>query len=136
MNKEDVIICVPLVTLIINKVQQYPNELCDYTLLGVYSGVTEEEIQDYLKLDQPKKFIVTYDSFMRLRNTIGDISGYHIIIDEFSELLSTYLGRETNISTFIDAIKELGNITYVSATPLKDEFLPDFMSELDIHIVD
>ena len=45
-SKENVIVCVPLVQLIKNKVIQYPNKRVDYTLQGVYSGITEKEIND------------------------------------------------------------------------------------------
>ncbi|SFL62292.1 hypothetical protein SAMN05216357_13510 [Porphyromonadaceae bacterium KH3CP3RA] len=135
-SKDNVIICVPLNRLIENKVEQYPNKRCDYHLQGVYSGITDEEIQDHLKLDQPNKFIVTYDSFIRLRNLIGDISDYHIIIDEYSELLDIYLSREQNIEPFINEIKDYENISYISATPLPDLLLPDFLKGKDIYKID
>lgn len=135
-SKDNVIICVPLNRLIENKVEQYPNKRCDYHLQGVYSGITDEEIQDHLRLDQPRKFIVTYDSFIRLKNVIGNISDYHIIIDEYSELLDIYLSREQNIDPFINEIKDYDNVSYISATPLPYLLLPDFLKGKDIYKID
>ncbi|HCM19766.1 MAG TPA: hypothetical protein DIC46_03120 [Porphyromonadaceae bacterium] len=58
------------------------------------------------------------------------------MIDEFSELLSTYISRENNIVPFIEDIKDLPNVTYVSATPLDDELMPDFLKDKERYDID
>lgn len=137
-NNRNVIVCVPTIPLVENKVNQYPNELCNYTVFGVYGGVTKDEIEEYLQIEQPKKFMCTYDSFARLADTIGDVTEYDIIVDEYPELLTTYSNekRTHNISSFINTVQNLERVTYVTATPLPEEYKPEFLKDKPELIID
>ena len=44
----NVVIAVPTITLVNNKVMQYPNERMAYKLLGVTGETSEKEISDYV----------------------------------------------------------------------------------------
>ncbi|KAA6313694.1 hypothetical protein EZS27_035573 [termite gut metagenome] len=48
-NKIDTIIAMPYVNMIKNKEAQYPNDRCGNELLGIYEGVTDNDILDYIK---------------------------------------------------------------------------------------
>ena len=135
-SNQNVIICVPLIALIRNKVAQYPNHRANLVLQGVHGSVSEEDIKAHLALDQPKKFICTYDSFIRLASVIGNISGYHIVVDEYTELLDTYNQRTRNIAPFVELIDSLPNVTYISATPVGTHLLPNFLKQKESYTID
>ena len=63
-NHLDTIIAMPYVNVIKNKVAQHPN------LLGIYQGITDTEILDYLQANQKKKIAVTYDRLEHLINLL------------------------------------------------------------------
>ena len=48
-GSEPYVIAVPFSSLTFNKVGQYPNERCNYRLLGVSEGVTPDDIKAYLQ---------------------------------------------------------------------------------------
>lgn len=135
-SNDNVIVCVPFKSLINNKIVVYPNERVNYSVQRMYGGVSDSEIEEHLELEQPKKFITTYDSFLRLVDIIGDITDYHIVIDEYPELLTTYRNRQNNIEPFVDYIDTLDNVSYISATPLKSEYLPNILKNKPIYNID
>ena len=62
-NDRNTIIAMPYVNLIKNKESQYPNEECDKELFGIYAGVTDKEIIDYVNSHEIKKIAVSFLSF-------------------------------------------------------------------------
>ncbi|KAA6336231.1 hypothetical protein EZS27_015594, partial [termite gut metagenome] len=65
-NEKDTIIAMPYVNVIKNKKAQYPNDRCKHELFGIYEGVSNDDILDYIKTHDIKKIAVTYDSLERL----------------------------------------------------------------------
>ena len=121
-NGEDVIIACPTRFLIINKVSQYPNERCSYKLLGVQKGVGQQHIEDYVDEcfgKQPIKIMATYDSFPRVFSLTKQ-KGIEckIVVDEYQELLDAYVYRNTAIRNLLNELKDIPNVTYLSATPI------------------
>ena len=55
-NSDPLVLVVPTVTMIKNKVAQYPNNRRQEEILGVYSGVSSKEISDYLSEVDIKDF--------------------------------------------------------------------------------
>ena len=59
-NECNTIVAVPNVALVINKVSQYPNARFKGEVFGVYGGITEDEINNYLKRAKVIKIMVTF----------------------------------------------------------------------------
>jgi len=130
-NNENVIVCCPTVQLIKNKVTQYPKERCPYILFGVVSGIKQDDIKEYIvkcreEYNQPVKIMVTYDSFYKVKEVIEeDIDSYKIIIDEYQELLDACVYRDRAILDLLKQLRNLSNVTYLSATPIPLRYRPD-----------
>lgn len=136
-NNENIIIAVPSVELIRNKVAQYPNDRFKGVILGVYGDIKEEDINKYLSESKPIKIMVTYDSLYKLEYLL-DLD-FKLIIDESNKLLSTSNLKSTNKRGFIDTITTVFNIaekykdtvSFVSATPTPLEYLPKWVSGIN-----
>ena len=73
---------------------------------------------------KPAKFLVTYDSFRRIKETLGDlIKNYRIIVDEFQSIFCDSRFKSDTENEFLFQLKELKNIIYLSATPMMDKYL-------------
>ena len=128
-NEENVIICCPTKQLVKNKEAQYPNKRCRYKVLGVLEGVSRANIHDYIeeyKEQQPIKILVTYNSFDKVMDILGEaLHGYKIVVDEFQEILDGAIYRDKTMVDFLQRVKQQRQVTYLSATPIPSEFLPD-----------
>lgn len=130
-NHENTIVCCPTIQLIKNKVAQYPNERCPYILLGVIGGVKPNEIIDYItkcreEYNQPVKIMVTYNSFYKIKEVLAEnINNYKIIVDEYQELLDSCVYREKAILDLLKQLRDLSNVTYLSATPILINYRPE-----------
>ena len=134
-NNENYIICVPTITLVQNKVSQYPNSRCNYNLLGIYGETTDKQITDYLNSNQVKKILVTYDSLIRLSKLIN-INDYKVCVDEFQNLLTAYSYRNNAINTLLDTLSNHEHVTYLSATPIEFNYLPEQLNRLPYTIIE
>lgn len=121
-NSDPLVLVVPTVAMIKNKVAQYPNGRRQEEILGVYSGINTKEISEYLKEVDIPKIMVTYDSFFKVANLID--ATYHIVIDEFSDLLDAYSYRNKAINSLLQSLNSFPLVSYISATPIDKEFLP------------
>ena len=128
-NNEHVIVCCPTIQLIKSKESQYPNERCPYKLFGVMKGVTVQDIEAYIEWcmgKQPAKIMTTYDSFPRVAATIGDNLKYcKIVVDEYQELLDAAIYRNKAIKNLLRELRGYKNVTYLSATPIPYEYVPE-----------
>jgi len=127
-NSDALVLVVPTVAMINNKVAQYPNNRRKEDILGVYSGVTEVTIKDYIENTEVPKIMVTYDSFHKVASFISPL--YHIVIDEFSDLLDAYAYRNKAINTLLTTIENFPKVSFISATPIEKEFLPTQLKNL------
>jgi len=128
-NHENYIIAVPFIALIENKLEQYPKD----SILGIYSKIClESEIKNYLKKPlQPKKFLVTYDSLPYLLDVLGSkVCEYKLLIDEYHLLFLQYSFRKQAIKGVLDNYSRCKDATFVSATPLEEEFILNELRDL------
>lgn len=69
-NEIPTIIAMPYVSLVKNKTLYRQDSL---NVLGVYSGVSDTAIADYLQMPNPLKIATTYDSLPRVVDTLKQI---------------------------------------------------------------
>ena len=73
---------------------------------------------------KPAKFLVTYDSFRRIKETLEErIKNYRIVVDEFQSLFTDARFKSDTENEFLFQLKDLKNIIYLSATPMMDKYL-------------
>ena len=125
----------PTVPLVINKVEQYPNERSKYTLFPVYAKVTESDIDDYIsecrKNKQPIKIITTYDGVRKVEKYL---SVCRLIIDESNQILSLTKDRQRkdNIIKMLEiAEKNKDTLSLISATPIELKYMPKWIGDIE-----
>jgi len=131
-NDRPAIICCPTVNLIKNKVSQYPREgRCQYNPFGVYKGVKQATIRDYISHSQhPPKILVTYNSTPRVMEILGEqASNYQLVVDECQEMLLSYSYRDEAIVNLFRSLRGK-DVSYITATPIPAEFLSPEMVNL------
>lgn len=144
-GNRNTIIAVPNNSLINNKVAQYPNDRCNFEILGVQEGVNQEDISDYLMRcesnNQPVKIMITYDSLLKVKDLLKDES-YDLVIDESHKLLKYAkvkvkdkdLKRKDVLTTLLEIAYEVKErVSFISATPIPLEYMPEWIGkELDL----
>lgn len=129
-NDVPYVLAVHLIDMIKCKVGQadlYPN------VLGVYGGVTTEDIKKYVA-NGGKKIMVTYDSLPKVREALGDkAKDFKLMVDEFHKLIS-YLGdfKPTVAVKLLENSNGFKSVSYLTATPTNYKYLPEPMKKLDI----
>lgn len=137
-NDKDTIIAMPYVNVIKNKVAQYPNEKCNNILFGIHEGITDEEIIDYFKNNKIRKFAVTYDSLDRLINVlekeknIDVYKDFFLLVDEWHILFNSYAFRNEAVKKVLHHAKQFNEVTYMTATPIEEEFILKELKHLPI----
>lgn len=131
-NSENYIIAVPFISLIENKIAQYPKG----TLLGVSGKTISSDIKKYLKNTEIKKILVTYDSLPRL---ISQIEGFgystldfSLLIDEYHLLFTQYSFRRDAVKGVLNSYQRFKKYCFVTATILQEEFILDELKHLPI----
>lgn len=88
----------------------------------------ESQLEIYLEFcifrQVTPKILVTYDSFRLLRQFLGDrLNDFHIVVDEFQSIFVDSRFKSDTELGFIDQLKDLNRVCYVSATPMIDDYL-------------
>jgi hypothetical protein len=130
-NEIDTIIAMPYVNVIRNKQAQHEN------LLGIYQGVTEAEITDYLQTHQIRKIAVTYDRLeylIELLQSRGEdpYRRYFLLVDEWHILFNSYAFRNEAVKRVLYHSRKFEKATYMTATPIEDEFVLEELKDLPI----
>jgi hypothetical protein len=130
-NKLDTIIAMPYVNVIKNKTEQHPN------LLGIYQGVTDAEILDYLQNNEIKKIAVTYDRLESLINLLEQngykpYSQFYLLVDEWHILFNSYVFRNEAVKRVLFHSRKFDKVTYMTATPIEEEFILTELKDLPI----
>lgn len=128
------IITVPFVNVIKNKKAQHPD------LIAVYGKVTKEEIGQtiYMRMAAGKKvkIMTTYDSLAKviaaMPKSVSPYQAFFLLVDEYHLLFTQYRFRNEAIFRLLEQAKLFDNVTYMSATPIKDEFVLDELKHLPI----
>ena len=111
------IICSPRIKLIENKYQQTPNTF-------LFTGDTlESQLKEYIKNNSLPKILTTYDSLGKVLRNIKDVSKYRILVDEFQCILSDSSFKYITELKFLSLLKMCPYKTFLSATPVMDEFI-------------
>ena len=130
---EPYVIAVPFGSLTINKVSQYPNERCDYKLLGVYEGVTPSDITNYLTEAKVPKIITTYDSLPKVIEALGDnVNKINLLVDEYHILFTQYSFRTQAIQNVLKTFRQFKSFTFMTATPLEEDFILEELKGIPI----
>jgi len=130
-NEIDTIIAMPYVNVIKNKTDQHPE------LLGIYRGVTDEEILEYLQSHDKKKIAVTYDKLEHLiyllqQNGYEPYSRFYLLIDEWHILFNSYAFRNEAVKKVLFHSPKFEKVTYMTATPIEDEFILNELRDLPV----
>jgi hypothetical protein len=136
-NDKNTIIAMPYVNVIKNKVSQYPNERCKHELLGIYEGITNDMILDYINTHEIKKILVTYDSLERLitvllEKDIDVYNDYYLLVDEYHVLFNAYAFRNKAVQKVLNHAKLFKEVTYMTATPIEEEFQLKELKDLPV----
>jgi len=137
-NSENIIIAVPTIGLMNNKVEQYPNTRCKYNILGVWGeteingqikeGTSGNEIIDYINNNSPIKIMVTYNS---LRKVEFLLKSCRLIIDESDNLLSSTKSFSKEIAYLFDICnKYKDTVSFISATPTPLNYMPTWVKDI------
>ena len=77
----------------------------------------------------PCKILVTYDSFRHVKEVLGDeISNFYTVVDEFQSIFIDSRFKSTSEIEFLDNLKGLKKVCFVSATPMMEKYL-DMLEE-------
>lgn len=130
-NELPTLIAMPYVALVKNKAQQHPE------LLGVYQGVSAEEIIRYVRTHDTLKIATTYDSLPRLVKLLQEqgtdpCRSMFLLVDEWHSLFTSYSFRHQSIVGLLQEASRFERVTYMSATPIEPEFMLDELAHLPV----
>lgn len=125
------VICVPFISLIDNKIAQYPNDRRQEDLLPVDGNTGKMEIKYYDRNTTCPKILVTYDSLEKVVECI-DPHKYKILIDEYHLLFNQYSFRKKAVDTVLNNYKKFKSFTFMTATPLEKDFVLKELEELPL----
>lgn len=127
-DDRDTIVCVPFVNLIKNKCKQ------NKEVLGVYSGVTVDKINEYIETHKIKKIMCTYDQLPRLASIVG--YNYFLLVDELHLLFLQYIFRDTAIRGVLNEYKNFKDWAFLTATPIESEFMLDELKDIPVYNIE
>lgn len=139
-NSENTVIAVPYLNLVNNKVEQYKDkEGYKYSILAVKQGVTDKDIEEYIKNAEVVKIMATYDSLGKLEKYLPFMDS--LVIDEAQELTNLIDFKSQTAESGEDVITRVYRIAYqnkekvsfITATPIPLEYEPSWLSELTYH---
>jgi len=128
----------PFINLVTNK--EITNERRQHDVIGVYGDVSRQDIADYANRHDTLKILVTYNSLEKVINTLADL-GYNVyrdfflLVDEYHILFNQYSFRNKAIKTLLEYAKNFDRVTYMSATPIDEEFILDELKHLPTVLV-
>ena len=102
-------------------------------------------VESRVKSRKPIKFLVTYDSFRKLKDILADINlwtidcsldndrlDYRVVIDEFQSIFTDSRFKSSTEIEFINVLKGIEKVCYVSATPMIDIYLSRLVEFKDL----
>lgn len=81
------------------------------------------------------KILVTYDSFRLVKEIVknsGFLDRFYIVVDEFQSIFTDSRFKSTTEMEFVNQIKDLQRVCYVSATPMIDKYLKRLVNFKDL----
>lgn len=102
-----------------------------YVVFKCYGGVREHQFRKYIKEHRIYKIAVTYDSLDKLLKWMGgNTDGWKVLIDEYHLILEDMDYRESAIMQMCWNIQKFKHYTFLSATPIDEEYEIDFFKIL------
>ena len=102
-----------------------------YDVFKCYGGVSEHQFKKYIKEHQIYKIAVTYDRLPKLLKWMnGKTEGWKLLIDEYHLILEDMDFRESAIMGMCRNIERFHHYTFLSATPIDEEYEIDFFKNL------
>ena len=102
-----------------------------YDVFKCYGGVKEYQFRKYIKEHKIYKIAVTYDSLDKLLRWMGgNTDGWKVLIDEYHLILEDMDYRESAIMQMCWNIHKFKHYTFLSATPIDEEYEIDFFKIL------
>ncbi len=99
---------------------------------GVDGNVTKIDIQNYIRKETKfKKILATYDALQKLMDAIPNYNEYFLLIDEYHLLFNDYSFRSKPIMFVLNNFKKFKNWAFMTATPLKEEFILKELKDID-----
>ncbi len=78
---------------------------------------------------KPCKILTTYDSFRHVKDALGSsIEQFDIVVDEFQSIFTDSKFKSDTELEFLNYLRDLKKVYFVSATPMMDEYL-EMLSE-------
>jgi len=111
----------------IDKQQDLPENVERYKKL-------RKDLLDYLDdcqtyfLTKTPKILVTYDSFRLVKEILlkeNKLKLFYIVVDEFQSIFTDSRFKSTTEMEFVNQLRDLQRVCYVSATPMIDSYLKD-----------
>ncbi|MDO4991802.1 MAG: hypothetical protein Q4E26_02470 [Prevotellaceae bacterium] len=116
-DEHKTIIASPRIKLLDCKARQYPDALL------VIGGVKTDEVAQYIATHETPKILTTYDSLFKVANAIEDMTDWRVVVDEFQCILSDSTFKSDTEIRMIHNLSRFPYVTFMSATPLLDEYL-------------
>lgn len=102
-----------------------------YEVFKCYGKTKESEFRKYIKEHQIYKIAVTYDSLGKLLRWLNDeTKGWKLLIDEYHLILEDMDFRENAIMEMIYTVTKFDHYTFLSATPMDEDYEIDFFKQL------
>lgn len=134
---DNYIIVVPTRDLIDNKLSNPANS--KYNLFGLYAGISNNDFRKYIRSNELHHILVTYDSLPKLINWLEVIGinayNYRVLFDEYHLLLTEMGYRSKAIENLVRVATRFKHYTFMSATPIKEEFLPKVLADLPYTVI-
>ena len=102
-----------------------------YEIFKCYGGTREHQFRKYIKEHRIYKIAVTYDSLDKLLKWMdSNTDGWKVLIDEYHLILEDMDYRESAIMQMCWNIQKFKHYTFLSATPIDEEYEIDFFKNL------
>ena len=102
-----------------------------YEIFKCYGGTREHQFRKYIKEHRIYKIAVTYDSLDKLLKWMDSkTDGWKVLIDEYHLILEDMDYRESAIMQMCWNIQKFKHYTFLSATPIDEEYEIDFFKIL------
>ena len=102
-----------------------------YEVFKCYGGVRENQFRKYIKEHMIYKIAVTYDSLDKLLKWMdSNTDSWKVLIDEYHLILEDMDYRESAIMQMSWNIQKFKHFTFLSATPIDEEYEVDFFKNL------
>jgi len=124
-NGKNTIIAVPYVALVDNKTSQDQHK---DRVLGVHGSISKDTIESYINDYEVKKIMVVYDSLPRVvdiltKMGIDVFNDFFLLVDEWHILFNSYAFRSEAIKNLLKLAPMFKEVTYMTATPIEQEYL-------------